>query len=338
MSSKHLKKKALEDLIATKRTPYPDPTPLDLPDLPSKSVSGTSHDTQSEIQEFLDSEEVLDQKVKELADLFRNSSYPVVYTGAGISTSASIPDYRGPKGVWTLRDRGQAPDRSKISSLEDARPTLVHLSLRKMVDEDLVKYIVSTNLDNLHVRSGLLPLEQVAELHGNCFIEYCIKCQEHFLRPFSTSRNRVIDRRLYAGHPHQAHLTGRKCSSCKGELRDNIVNFGENLVEDHFERSIFHSDRADLALVVGTSMRVTPACNLPESSYTKNSGNLVIINLQKTPYDRFCGLRIWARSDVVFEKLMAELNLTVPEYDPIEWTLKNPNYSDPRSPSSSASR
>lgn len=334
----HHKHNKLADEIAESRTFYMPPTPIAHADLPEKSLPGTSHQSQAEIQEYEDSEETLDLKVKELAEFIRASKHAVVYTGAGISTSASIPDYRGPQGVWTLQDRGQKLDRSKISSLENAQPTLVHRSLRKLVDENLCKYIVSTNIDNLHVRSGLTPLDQVAELHGNCFVEYCIACKKQFLRPFSVTGNRLIDSASVTpeNKAYVVHLTGRTCDACEGPLRDNIVHFGEDLILEHIENSVVHSNKSDLALVMGTSMRVSPACNLPEPAYEKNGGKLVIINLQKTPYDKFCALRIWARTDVVFEKLMRELALDVPEYDPLEWTLKNPTFADSDEASSSA--
>jgi len=58
---------------------------------------------------MFDSPEVLERGVKQLADMIRSSKYVVVHTGAGISTAAGIPDFRGPKGVWTLESKGEAP-------------------------------------------------------------------------------------------------------------------------------------------------------------------------------------------------------------------------------------
>ena len=48
--------------------------------------------------ETFDKPEVVDTKVRQLVDLVRSSSFIVFHTGAGISTSAGIPDFRGPKG------------------------------------------------------------------------------------------------------------------------------------------------------------------------------------------------------------------------------------------------
>lgn len=83
------------------------------------------HSSEAEIKEHFDDEETLNWKVKQLADLIRNAKHCVVFTGAGISTSAKIPDYRGPKGVWTLRDRGET---AKMEiTLSQALPTVTFL-------------------------------------------------------------------------------------------------------------------------------------------------------------------------------------------------------------------
>jgi NAD-dependent SIR2 family protein deacetylase len=61
-------------------------------------------------------------QVKELAEMIRAAKHVVVYTGAGVSTSTSLPDYRGPNGVWTLAAQGLKPHFTK--SLEEIHPTV----------------------------------------------------------------------------------------------------------------------------------------------------------------------------------------------------------------------
>jgi NAD-dependent deacetylase sirtuin 7 len=90
----------------------------------------------------VDDQETLQTKCEELANAIFNSKGCVIYTGAGISTSASIPDYRGPNGLWTMLERGvkiEMPDFALVD------PTYSHMALSSMMKLDLVKYIVSQN-------------------------------------------------------------------------------------------------------------------------------------------------------------------------------------------------
>ena len=90
-----------------------------------------------------------------------------------MSTAAGIPDFRGPQGVWTKERR-----REKIEGgvpFDRAQPTLTHQIVKKMVLSGLVKYVVSQNVDGLHLRSGL-PRECLSELHGNVMMERCERC------------------------------------------------------------------------------------------------------------------------------------------------------------------
>ena len=250
-----------------------------------------------EITEFFDT----DAKVKELslvlANLIRNSKHTVVYTGAGLSTSAGIADFRGPTGVWTMR----AKDLKPVALNHYKMPTLAHMAIKKLVDDGLVKYVVSQNVDGLHLKSGI-PVLSIAELHGNSNKEYCKNCKKAFIRNYRTRT---------ASQVHD-HKTGRKCE-CGGELYDSIINFGENLPEEELENAEIQSKEADLAIVLGTSLRVSPACNLP--LLIKPEAKLVICNLQKTPFDKNSNsMVIHARCDDLMRNLMEILEVLIPDF------------------------
>ncbi len=92
------------------------------------------------------------------------------------------------------------------------------MALVELDNLGLIHFLVSTNVDGLHRRAGT-PANKMAELHGNCYKEVCNKCGKEYLRTFDVTRGRMD------------HKTGRSCEDeqCRGELLDDIINFGENL-------------------------------------------------------------------------------------------------------------
>jgi NAD-dependent SIR2 family protein deacetylase len=126
-------------------------------------------------QEIIDSYWEVEKKVEELAHALQTASHPIIFTGAGISTSVGIPDYRsaadttiktGP-GLWN-RDLSQpSPHETPIDRLVDAaKPSTSHMAIAALLNQQKVKHLISQNTDGLHVRSGI-PFERISELHGN---------------------------------------------------------------------------------------------------------------------------------------------------------------------------
>ena len=269
----------------------------------SAGSSSHGHSNPDEITEYEDTPEEIAAKVAEVAALVRAAAGAVVaFTGAGISTSADIPDYRGPKGVWTLRDQGK---RAKLKAFATAAPTACHMGLVQMVADGSLAHVVSTNVDGLHLRSGLTP-ETLSELHGNAYLEKCsdANCGAKFLRPFDCTKNGL----------RTDHQTGRDCETCGAPLLDSIVHFGESLPDDQYNQAEAAARDANLAIVLGTSMKVSPACNLPELSYRLGKGHLVICNLQRTPYDKYASVRLFCKTDEFMERLAAELAFDIPAW------------------------
>jgi len=258
-----------------------------------------------EITEFFDTKPDLIKKARLVARLLDSSKHCVLYTGAGISTAAQIPDYRGPQGIWTLQAKGIRP---KFGiELEQAMPTFSHRALTYLVQQQKIHHVVSTNVDGLHLRSGL-QRKDLSELHGNIYLEYCTTCGTEYLRPFDVTKLR------HEKHKSTRH-TGRLCDnkSCQGKLRDSIINFGEDLPENELKTSLRESQAADLVIVIGSSMRVSPACNLPSLSYNK-SGVFVLINLQKTRYDSASHIRVFSKCDEFMELVCNEMNINIPDF------------------------
>lgn len=240
---------------------------------------------EEEIEECEEPAELLAEHVKVVAEAIRNGKHVVVYTGAGISTSASIPDYRGPEGAWTLRDKGGKRTK-ETKELSQALPTYGHYAITHLISKGLVHFLTSTNLDGLHRRSGT-PQEKIVELHGNCYREVCGNCDREYLRSYDVLHTRTA---------RWTHLTGRNCGTCGGGLKDTIAHFTENLSQNEWKNAVLNSRKCDVAIVLGTSMNVQPAASLPYKT-VQTGGKLFIVNLQRTPYDKSATLKIYAKTD-----------------------------------------
>ena len=101
------------------------------------------------------------------------SEYLVVFTGAGISTESGLRDFRGPDGLWTRRDKGLETPRQDFTG---AAPNAGHAAIAELQDLGKLTFLISQNVDNLHLKSGIRP-ERLAELHGNLTRVRCQGCE-----------------------------------------------------------------------------------------------------------------------------------------------------------------
>ena len=210
-------------------------------------------------------DKTLEKRIETLAQWLFEAHYPVVFTGAGISTESGIPDFRGPDGIWTRRDKG-LPPKPMPKSWAGVDPNAGHHAIVEFQRLGRLKFLISQNIDNLHIKSGIDP-EIIAELHGNLTRVRCKKCQGTF-----------------------AKFDGITSCECGGELRSSVVDFGESLPEKDLMRSFEHSAKSDLFLAVGSSLTVTPAALMPKEAVSAGA-KLVIINQSKTPFDHMAALR-----------------------------------------------
>ncbi|EPS69126.1 hypothetical protein M569_05639, partial [Genlisea aurea] len=236
------------------------------------------------MQEFFDPPHVLQEKVERLAVLIQKSKHLVVFTGAGISTSCGIPDFRGPKGIWTLQHQGKALPEASLP-FHRATPSATHMALVELEKAGNLKFLISqarhyySNVDGLHLRSGI-SREKFSELHGNSFMEICTACGAEYLRDFEIETIGLKE-------------TGRRCSKagCGAKLRDSVLDWEDALPTKEMDLAEKHCKMADVVLCLGTSLQITPACNLPLKCL-RGGGKIVIVNLQRTPKDKKASLVI----------------------------------------------
>ena len=223
-------------------------------------------------------------------------------------------------GAWELRDHPGAKRSSNARTTTTAKaiPSPTHMALVELARRNLLHFVVSQNTDGLHLRSGL-PSVMLAELHGNSNLEICQKCHTKYLRDFRTRT---------AAEVHN-HATNRKCTKCGSILYDSIINFGESLPKHELEASFDHAKRADVCLVLGSSLRVTPAAHIP-MIVGQQGGKLAIGNLQSTPLASLAKLNIHTMCDDLMQRLMAQLDIPIPEWElhrRIRLTIKQHNVS-----------
>lgn len=221
--------------------------------------------------------------MNELKELIERAKYCVAFTGAGVSTFSGIKDFRGKNGIY----RQQNIDADKIFSLDyfledpsyyythakdfiynldEKSPGIVHKVLAKLEDQGLLKALITQNIDMLHQQAGS---KNVIEIHGSPSEHHCMECGKTF--PFPAICDIVKNDQV----PY---------CECGGIIKPRIVFFGELLPEVVLNQAFEAARRADLMLVLGSSLVVQPAASLPVHTLN-HGGKIVIINDMPTPLD-----------------------------------------------------
>jgi NAD-dependent deacetylase len=247
-----------------------------------------------------------DRTPDELARLIRNAERVVVFTGAGISTESGIPDFRSPGGVWSKmkpimfqdfiasrQARRESWNRvfNRTAGWTGASPNAGHYAVARLVDLGKATSVITQNVDNLHQESGIHP-DRVIEVHGNASYARCLNCAKRY--------------ELEALRPRWEADEDITCLFCTGLVKSATISFGQAMPEAEMERATDEAIRADLFLVLGSSLAVYPAAGLP--LIAKESGSrLAIVNREQTGIDPHADLvlnkEIGALMSAVLERL-----------------------------------
>lgn len=218
----------------------------------------------------------------DIVDMLREARRAVVFSGAGVSTLCGIPDFRGPDGLYQRidADRIFALDgflddpsfyyenaRDFIYTMGDVEPGPAHLLCADLERRGLVRGVVTQNIDMLHQRAGS---RHVVELHGSPERHVCLGCgaAESFAAVVPVVRAGDLPR----------------CPACDQVLKPAVTFFGEMLPAGALETAEAWAAEADLMLVLGSSLLVQPAAQVPLHTL-RAGGRLAIVNRDPTPLD-----------------------------------------------------
>jgi NAD-dependent deacetylase len=211
----------------------------------------------------------------------------VVLTGAGISTDSGIPDFRGPKGLWTKN-----PEAEKMATIQhyiadpevrkrawrnrfetfatDREPNAGHRALVCLEERGKLHTLLTQNVDGLHHQAGSSPAK-IVEIHGTIREVACLSCEER--RPM-----RHAIERLKAGEKDPP------CQSCGGILKSATISFGQALIPEDLRRAEDAARDCDLLLAIGTTLGVYPIAGVVPVA--KSAGaRIVIVNGEPTEMD-----------------------------------------------------
>jgi NAD-dependent deacetylase len=230
----------------------------------------------------------LDEAIRTIRSWIRDAERVVVLTGAGISTDSGIPDFRGPKGVWTLNPGAERratlqnwmsdPEvrkrrwQSQVSSTSgpSRQPNEGHRALVALEQRGKLDTLITQNVDGLHIAAGTTP-ERVVEIHGTTRDYVCMACGER--GPMEKLLERV-----------RAGEEDPECRSCGGILKSATISFGQSLVAEDLMRSEVAAQSCDLMMAVGSTLSVVPICNVVPVA--KHAGaKIVILNGEPTEMD-----------------------------------------------------
>ncbi len=249
-----------------------------------------------------------DSLVQKAADLILKAQRIVVFTGAGVSTESGIPDFRSPGGIWTKYDPEDFTYHRYLLSadcrrknwalllesvhLMEAKPNAAHLAVAELERMGKLNCVITQNIDNLHQAAGNSPAK-IIELHGTAKWVRCLSCE-----------------RRYPSEEIIAWLRGGKtdprCSTCSGILKLATVAFGEPMPIREVLEAEARSRASDLFLVIGSSLVVYPAADMPHYALASGS-KLIIVNLEPTHLDGQADVVIRGRAGGVMSAIMARV-------------------------------
>jgi NAD-dependent deacetylase len=253
----------------------------------------------------------IDTLIDEAARIIASANKVVVFTGAGVSTESGIPDFRSPGGIWSkyqpimfqdfmaseeVRRESWRRGKETYQLFADVEPNPAHHAIAEFERMGKLDCVITQNIDNLHQKAGSSP-DLVIELHGTAMYVLCLDCGKRWPRA-------EIQKWLEAG------VEAPTCDECGGIMKSATVSFGQAMPEKETAEAQKRSEQAEVFIVVGSSLVVYPAANMP--LLAKQSGaKLIIVNLADTPFDAYADVLIRGKAGEVMERIVKRLKLLI---------------------------
>jgi NAD-dependent SIR2 family protein deacetylase len=236
----------------------------------------------------------------------------LVLTGAGVSTDSGIPDYRGPdsppRTPMTYQEFVRTPEarqrywaRSHVgwARMWTAEPNATHRMLAAMQDAGRLSGLITQNVDGLHERAGH---RDVIDLHGRIDRVICLACREVTTRAALHDRlaalNPGYDSRIGEVAPdgdvvlrETGDFRVAACTTCGGDLKPDVVFFGENVPKHRVERSYAMVAAAEALVVLGSSLHVMSGLRFVKAAHRRGIP-IIIVNRGTTRGDDLATLKV----------------------------------------------
>ena len=237
-------------------------------------------------------------KIKKLKDIINNSNNIVAFTGAGVSTESGLKDFRSSDGLYNIKNKYHYSAEYLLSTdcfninptlfydfykntfnCLKAEPNITHKYLKTLEDQQKLKAIITQNIDGLHTKAGS---KTVYEIHGTILKNHCPKCHKEYNADYIFNHKNI------------------PLCSCGNIIKPDVVLYGDMLPEDALNNGIKAIINAETLIVLGTSLTVEPASSLVRLFKGKN---LIILNKDKTQYDKYATLVINEKLSTIIKEL-----------------------------------
>lgn len=258
--------------------------------------------------------------IEDAIQLIKNSKKIVVLSGAGISTSAGLPDFRSRDGIY-VQIHAEHPDLQDPGAMFDIeyfrknplpfyqfakalypgqyKPTIGHKFIKCIEDHGKLLRNYSQNIDTLEKQAGI---KRVIECHGSFAKATCTNCKHEV--DCNVIRDDIMGQKVPLCPQCHKNENDTAPEDGLGVMKPNIVFFGEQLGADFHNSLDYDKNHVDLLIVIGSSLKVRPVALIPKSI----PPNIPQILINKEPLDHMTfDIELLGNSDDIIQELCLRL-------------------------------